>query len=1054
MVRIDDLTPIIPVLKDTGDLLYDTKAYQTPSAVAGAGIDFNADGTIGTTASAPGFYIVRASSSDVIAPSVNDWKLISIKAGRIGGISAVSGDDDILIPPAVEPYIAEDITIDELEDLDIRGNNGDCTIKSVTPTVFFAGVEGQKMTVTVRNLFSTATSADVTLSLKGESSDVSCSVPASGNAAAEFTVSSSLEAGIYQAEIRLACANGRTEDKTVYITVTSADPITLVEGESKDVEGDAFTAYVAVVDDESVAAISGGKIYGLKAGDTFISFCENSEKVVASIPVKVTEKAAPVIAPTIITSSIPSADEGVSYDVSFAAMGTAPIKWTVIPDVSEYGLKFTESGDLSGVPSKAGTLTFIVTAQNTAGSDSAKFTIQVIAKPVLPMITTDSLDLATEGESYDAQLTATGTAPIQWTWSGAIPAGLALSADSGRITGIPTTPGDYTFTVAARNVAGSVARVFNLTVQKVGGKGEPPSIITEDLRNVKAGDPYNFQLEASGTGPLSWSAVFPTALKKELSISDKGLITGTPSTAGSYMIVVTVKNGSGTDSKSFMLSVYSETLKAPTVATKKLPDAFLNTEYNYRLEASDGLPELWRITKGELPKGLELDENTGEISGLVTTTKATTFSFTVVASNDAGASKPKTLKLKVIGKDDIGFKTDVLKAAKFGSNYSMTIKLKNFKATVWSIAGDLPEGITFDTTKGKLSGKPKEVDDFDFTVTASNGAVEIAQDFKLVVNGIPPKFKKSSFTTGYEGMEYSCTLKAAGTTPITWEFSELPDGLNYSPDVTGENCTIYGVPTKAFSDKIAVTITNGKTDEDSLTKNIKLTIKAVKPTFNKKVPPVEGFVDENYYFEFELSKKPVELDWEYSGELPEGITFEDGVLVGNPEESGTFKFAVTVRNANKTSDKATWSISIRIEPARSDVPDIKGDQPEPEPEPTPESKFENGVAYYERGELTADMTARVANNGEIIAAILPAIEVEEAQLYEFTVSLDVSVPVGATLVWHSFPDGEEADSEEAFFLNDEDEIIETVPETYSVTVSAWLEPGVVYEPVIAVKIRD
>ena len=49
-------------------------------------------------------------------------------------------------------------------------------------------------------------------------------------------------------------------------------------------------------------------------------------------------------------------------------------------------------------------------------------------------------------------------------------------------------------------------------------------------------------------------------------------------------------------------------------------------------------------------------------------------------------------------------------------------------------------------------------------------------------------------------------------------------------------------------------------------------------------------------------------------------------------------------------------------------------------------------------------------------------------------------------------DGEEADSEEAFFLNDEDEIIETVPETYSVTVSAWLEPGVIYEPIITVKI--
>ena len=58
-------------------------------------------------------------------------------------------------------------------------------------------------------------------------------------------------------------------------------------------------------------------------------------------------------------------------------------------------------------------------------------------------------------------------------------------------------------------------------------------------------------------------------------------------------------------------------------------------------------------------------------------------------------------------------------------------------------------------------------------------------------------------------------------------------------------------------------------------------------------------------------------------------------------------------------------------------------------------------------------------------------------------------------MWHSFPDGEDDDGDDdnAVFLDEDGEVIERVPETYTVTVSAWLEPGIIYEPIIAAKIR-
>ena len=154
-----------------------------------------------------------------------------------------------------------------------------------------------------------------------------------------------------------------------------------------------------------------------------------------------------------------------------------------------------------------------------------------------------------------------------------------------------------------------------------------------------------------------------------------------------------------------------------------------------------------------------------------------------------------------------------------------------------------------------------------------------------------------------------------------------------------------------------------------------------------------------------------------------------------------------MRNANKQSDKATFNATIRI----SDPDDPIGVIPEPKPD-KPEPKFVNGVACYERGELSAETLARAASNGEVIVAVLPAIEVEEANTYEFEVELEPSAREGATLVWHSYPNGEydPEDVNNAVFL-DGDEITETVPASLTVTVSAWLEPGVIYEPIIAVK---
>lgn len=82
-------------------------------------------------------------------------------------------------------------------------------------------------------------------------------------------------------------------------------------------------------------------------------------------------------------------------------------------------------------------------------------------------ITTESLPEGKVNEEYSASLTADGSEPIEWSVTqGSLPTELSLSKD-GKITGIPTAPGDYVFTVTASNDVGSVSKELTITVKDV-----------------------------------------------------------------------------------------------------------------------------------------------------------------------------------------------------------------------------------------------------------------------------------------------------------------------------------------------------------------------------------------------------------------------------------------------------------------------------------------------------------------------------------------------------------------------------------------------------------
>jgi hypothetical protein len=88
-----------------------------------------------------------------------------------------------------------------------------------------------------------------------------------------------------------------------------------------------------------------------------------------------------------------------------------------------------------------------------------------------------------------------------------------------------------------------------------GGSG-PPVITTTSLPGGTVGTPYNRDLTATGSTPITWSYTTDT-LPSGLTLWARGALTGTPTTAGTYNFTVTATNALGSDKKTLPITIVS-----------------------------------------------------------------------------------------------------------------------------------------------------------------------------------------------------------------------------------------------------------------------------------------------------------------------------------------------------------------------------------------------------------------------------------------------------------------------------------------------------------------
>jgi hypothetical protein len=245
----------------------------------------------------------------------------------------------------------------------------------------------------------------------------------------------------------------------------------------------------------------------------------------------------------IAVGSLPTGATGVAYVYTFtvARGGTAPFTWNATGDLPQ-GLWIGTDGQLSGIPVSAGTssVPVIVTDSSVpARTATASFQLVVDASPlVIDAVSTPPA--GTVSYAYGFAFSASGgSAPFVWSATDPLPSGLTLDAN-GLLSGTPTSVGSFAFTVTVTDSNVTPAKATTEAMVQIENP-PPPTINIRSLPTGTVGAVYpalSFTAYG-GLAPLVWSA---TGTLPDLAVNLDGLLSGTPTSAGQFPIMVNVKD--------------------------------------------------------------------------------------------------------------------------------------------------------------------------------------------------------------------------------------------------------------------------------------------------------------------------------------------------------------------------------------------------------------------------------------------------------------------------------------------------------------------------------
>ncbi len=750
------------------------------------------------------------------------------------------------------------------------------------------------------------------------------------------------------------------------------------------------------------------------------------------------------------------------------------------------GLSLNEnSGVIKGKPSKDGTFTVSFTATHSTGTVTSDVIFTIEPKPEKPKFEINSLPKAYVSTDYSQEITLTGTDPISLDVTG-LPDGFTLVDKI--LQGNTSKSGTYTLKFTAQNHATeldgkSVTKNLKLMIRDAA----PVFSLTSLEDGIVDVEYTSVQLSASVGTNITWKA---SGLPSGLKLTEEGLLYGTPKRAGNFNVKITAKNTGGSLVQTAALKIY----EIPSVTTTRFSNAITGKNYKASVKFA-GTKPFTSLDVSGLPEGFtfngDLAKGTGTITGL--TRVAGNYSVDITAYNYAG-SCDKTLNLKVTGvaprisiKNVRKGKVDTffgLSADLTGSTpMTVTYSIASSDLTKAGISGldDLNLSFDYCDVSFSLSGtSSKSVKNLPITFTASNSFGTYSKRTSITIAGIKPSFTNPAddkiILTVLPGAHFDYVFDFNGTRPVTVTATNLTSSMGlhqkpYDPCGLPNDAHLFGdAPLTEGKHTITIKAQNA---DGKATRKIIIQTKTLPNISTESLP--DGKLKKAYSQKLTATgSKPI--TWKIlSGAIPNGITFnsKNATFKGKPTYAGTFTFTVqaenvmgsvskdfTIRIIDPSAENNTSDTDSPIEIFDNDVStsestnEINGtskniaDEDENTSANINESESSNEISTQDINfDTSENLTGKLTDEGLIIAAVLPEMEVFNAGEYRFTALLDDNVKAGMKLFLRTDVNDLSSENYENVKFYSGGQEIDSVPENRTVEILLTLDAGK-YEPVI------
>ena len=603
--------------------------------------------------------------------------------------------------------------------------------------------------------------------------------------------------------------------------------------------------------------------------------------------------------PVISSSVVAQGTVGASFSYSIAA-SPSPTSYSAsnLPPGLSLG---ATSGTIAGTPTASGVYTVPIAATDTAGTGSATLTITIAAGPAAPVLSGNAATSATLGSAFSYSISASNS-PTGYT-AGGLPNGLSLNATSGAITGTPTAAGVYTVPISATNSGGSASATLTINVATA-SPPLPPVVSSAVSAAGLVGAGFSYAITASNT-PTSFD--LGASLPPGLNFSPvTGLLSGTPTAAGTYTLPISASNAAGTGRAKLTLSFAAQPTAIPVVSSAAGVDGRDGQAFNYTIAASNSPTT---FTASNLPPGLSLNTATGLITGTPTTTG--TYSVPVSAANSVGtgaATLTFNISSATYGRVTSPLAASGIKSAAF--SYTLTTDVSAYAYSVSS----LPPGLSFNASTHQIAGTPTATGTFTspVSVSTSYGTISATLSISIVAAATSvPVLTSSAGALGYYGEPFYYALTATNS-PTSYSVGTLPAGLSYD----AIHNVISGMPTVTGGTySVAIKAANGTGSGNG---TLTVAIYQGAPERVASAAGANALVGSPFNYLLAANLGTYTYNYSATG-LPPGVSINTytGQISGTPTEGGIY--AVPLAISGSGSATATLTISVDAAPTAPPV---------------------------------------------------------------------------------------------------------------------------------------